>query len=290
VTAILFKKVESRNHLKNGAEPKSQMSREINTINMKTVYTVLIGVTLLIITGCGSTKNLTPSVQRVPAKFDFVPQSQAAIASANMTIVLIKPTFVSEIAEYLVSPFPEMAISMGNDFEELLTAKGFTMRGPFASVDEMVYNDKVNSSFILEIQIDLKPEYTVNLTKHSKTTAANLLLASEPLAYVTYTTDGDISFGGNLVLTALSPQYGEKIWKKNIALDKSTFKYAGTKRWDGYPNMSQQLVLDNGVFNTVSMELDKFYNNALNLVWRQIDPEEMKIVTEQAKKADKKGN
>jgi hypothetical protein len=255
---------------------------------MKTIYSLLIGVAVLIMTSCFSTKNLPPTVGREQAKFDFVPPTTAAIGSANMTIVLIKPTFVSAFAENLCPPFPQMALNMGNDFEELLAAKGFTMRGPFASRDEMVYNDKVNSSFILEISIDLQPIYNTKLTSHSSTGLANILLASQPLATITFTTSGDITFGGNLVITALSPQYGEKIWKKNIALEKTTFSYVGTTIWDGNPNMARQLELDNTVYNKVSAELDKFYNKSLDLVWKQIEPEEMKTVTEQAKKADKK--
>jgi hypothetical protein len=257
---------------------------------MKTTAKTLLVFTLFFLTNCSSTKNLAPSVLRVAPKFDFSPPNQAAIGSANMNIVLIRPKFVSDKVALLPSPFPEMAKNMGNDFEELLAAKGFTIRGPYNSRDEMVYTEKVNSSFILEIQIDLIPQESTSYIKHSKTTAANLLLASQPLAYISYTTVGTITFGGNLVLTALSPQYGEKIWKKSIALENSTFNYSGTTKWDGAPTMAEQLSKDNQVFNTVSAELDKFYGTALDLVWKQIDPAEMKIVTDQAKSADKKSN
>jgi hypothetical protein len=44
------------------------------------------------------------------------------------------------------------------------------------------------------------------------------------------------------------------------------------------------------VYNTISAELEKFYQEALNLAWQQIDPSEMKTVAEQAKKADKDSN
>lgn len=257
---------------------------------MKNYFNILVVFALLLLNSCSSTKNLTLSVQRIPAKFDYIPPSKADIGSAKMTIAIVKPVFVSKDPGYLVSPFPEMATSMGNDFEELLGAKGFTMRGPFNSRDEMVFNEKINSSFILEIQIDLTPQYTTNLTSHSHTGLANILIASQPLADITYTTNGEITFSGNLVLTALSPQYGEKMWKKNIALDKATFSYVGTTPWAGRPIMAQQLEKDNSVFNKVSGELDKFYMNALDLVWKQIDPEEMKIITKQAKEADSKGN
>lgn len=54
--------------------------------------------------------------------------------------------------------------------------------------------------------------------------------------------------------------------------------------------MAAQIMQDNKVYNTVATELEKFYNTALDLVWKQIDPKEMKIITKQAKEADSKGN
>ncbi len=62
-----------------------------------------------------------------------------------------------------------MAISMGNDFAELLTAKGFTIRGAFGSRDEMVYNDKLYSSFILEIGVELYPKFNCKYHYSTKT-------------------------------------------------------------------------------------------------------------------------
>ncbi len=51
--------------------------------------------------------------------------------------------------------------------------------------------------------------------------------------------------------------------------------------------MSEELNKDNKVYNTLSSESEKYYDKTLNLAWQQIDPEEMKTVADQAKKADK---
>lgn len=53
-----------------------------------------------------------------------------------------------------------------------------------------------------------------------------------------YKMNGEITLGGNLVLTASSPQYGEKIWKKSIALDKATFTYNGSLKWRELPSVA----------------------------------------------------
>ena len=256
---------------------------------------LLYATLTLLFAACSSTRNTTtttaPPVQRVPAKFDFSPPSRAQAGATSITIAIVKPTYVGKNPEYFVPPFNEMAASMGNDFEELLTAKGFTMRGPFGSRDEMVYNDKVNSSFVLEIGIELNPQYNrkYNTTTHSPSFAESLLDKNAPTTY-TQKMNGEITLGGNLVINAKSSQYGELIWKKNIALDPSSFTYSGSLTWDGVPTMAEELNKDNQVYNTLSAELEKFYLKALNLAWQQIDPSEMKSVAEQAKKADKKGS
>lgn len=235
------------------------------------------------------TTTTAPPLQRIPAKFDFSPPSRSQVASTTITIAIVRPMYVGKNAEYFVPPFKEMAESMGNDFEELLTAKGFTIRGPFGSRDEMVYNDKVNSSFVLEIGIELNPQYNRKYATTAKTNWGALLDKTASATTYTQKMSGEVILTGSLVINAKSAQYGELLWKKNIALQPASFTYTGSLTWTGVPTMAEELTKDNQVYNTVSKELEKFYLQALNLAWQQIDPAEMKSVAEQAKKADKKG-
>ena len=248
------------------------------------------------ITGCGSSKNTTitappPPAQRIPAKFDFSPPTRAQVGSAGITIAMVKPTYVGKNPEYFVNPFNEMAERMADDFDELLTAKGFTIRGPFGSRDEMVYEAKINSSFILEIGIELNPQYNrkYNTISHSPS-FAELMVDKYATTTYTYKMNGEITLGGNLVIKAKSAQYGELLWTKSIALDASSFTYTGQLKWTTVPTMADELKQDNQVYNTLSSELEKVYLKALNLAWQQIDVAEMKTVAEQGKKADKKGS
>lgn len=259
---------------------------------------LLVFLTLLvfgnIFYGCKTAKSTTAaplalSIQRTPAKFDFTPPSRSQMASTDITIAIVKPTYIDKNAEYFVPPFNEMATSMGNDFEELLTAKGFTVRGPFGSRDEMTYNDKLNSGFVLEISIDLQPHYNrMKTTIAHKPSFGELLVDKNAPTTYTYRINGEITFAGNLVINARSSRYGELIWKKNIALQPSSFNYIGTLTWRDIPSMADELNQDNQVYNTVSTELEKYYLKSLSLAWQQIDPEEMKTVADQAKKSDKK--
>jgi hypothetical protein len=246
---------------------------------MKKINLLLASLASIILVSCSSLKTTTTALQRVPSKFDYSPSSRTQAGAANLTIALVRPRFIGDNPEYFVAPFNEMATSMANDFEELLTAKGFTIRGPFGSRDEMVYNDKQNSNFALEVNIDLNPQYNRKYTYNP-----GLGLISAP----SYKMTGEITLAGSLVITATSPQYGEKIWKKNIALSRSTFTYVGTQKWQTVPSLADELKQDNEVYNTVSRELEKFYKQAMDLAWQQIEVLEMKTISEQAKKADKK--
>lgn len=244
---------------------------------------ILISAAIL---ACTPAKQSTGSTetQRMPAKFDYSPQSRQQAGSANLTIALIKPRFVDKNGtepQYLTPPFNDMAVSMGNDFEELLTAKGFTIRGPFGSRDEMVYNDKMNTSFALEINIDLNSSQYDRKYKYNP--GMGIIVAPN------YKISGDVILGGDLIITASSPQYGEKIWKKNITLEKLVFSYEGSVKWANVPSLADELKQDNVVYNAFASQLEKYYYQAMNLAWQQIEVVEMKTVAEQSKKADKKG-
>ena len=251
---------------------------------MKKTIMLLCATTTVFLVACSPTKQSSSAgEQRIAAKFDYSPPSRGQIGSANLTVALIKPRFVDKNGtqpQYLTPPFNDMATSMGNDFEELLSAKGFTMRGPFGPRDEMVYGDKVNSSFALEINIDLNSSQYNRKYKYNP--GLGVIVAAN------YKMTGDVILGGDLVITATSSQYGEKIWKKNITLEKLFFSYEGSLKWQDVPSLEDELMKDNVVYNAFAKQLEKYYQQAMNLAWQQIDVAEMKTVAEQAKKADKK--
>lgn len=251
---------------------------------MKSISRIVTFLTVSVFIGCTPAKqSASTGVQRMPAKFDYSPTARMQPGSAGLTIAMIKPRFVDKNGippQYLTPPFNDMATSMGNDFEELLSAKGFTMRGPFGSRDEMVYNDKINSSFALEINIDLnKTQYDI---KYKYSPGIGTLVPP------VYKMSGDVILGGDLVITASAPQYGEKIWKKNITLQTLSFRYEGSAKWNNLPTITDELQKDNAVYNAFAQALEKYYQQAMDLAWQQIEVAEMKTVAEQAKKADKR--
>jgi hypothetical protein len=234
----------------------------------------------LFFSGCIALKTSTPDVARIPAKFDFTPPSRAKVGSASLTIALVKTSYVQkDAAENLMSPYSDMASHMAEDFKELLTAKGFTVRGPFDSRDRMTYNDKLSTDIAVTVNIDLKRDYN---RKYKYDPGMGVILPAN------YKMSGQITLSPTLNIIANSPQYGELIWEKNISLDPVNFTYTGTLKWANIPEWPEELKQDNEVYNAFSKELDTIYLQALELAWQQIDLAEMKSVADQAKKADKK--
>jgi hypothetical protein len=240
-----------------------------------------------------STGTVQSLVEKVHAKFDFSPPSREKIGSAGITIAMVKPTYVHKNPEYLVPPFNDMASGMASDFDELLIAKGFTIKGPFGSRDEMTFNDKENSSFILEIDIELTfagADSRIYTTIEHAPSFAESVVNKYARSTYTYKVYGQIILGGKLVIKAKSARYGELLWTKSIDLEGSSFACPGQNEYPGKPEFHTELNQDALVYNTISRELEKLYSKALNLAWQQIDAAEMKTVAAEGKKADKKGN
>lgn len=154
----------------------------------------------------------------------------------------------------------------------------------------MTYNDKVNSNFILEIGIALKSpgkDRKYYLTTHSPSFSELMLNKNAPTT-TSYKMSGEIALSGDLVIKAKSSQYGELLWQKSIAMDVSSFTYTGTVAWNAVPTYADELKQDAAAYNPLARELEKCYNKALTLAWKQIDPAEMKTVADQGRKADRK--
>jgi hypothetical protein len=241
---------------------------------------------------CSESKQVTttvPNVQKNLPKFDYAPKILSKVGSSNITIALLNPTYGDHSLTF--DPFENMRKSMANDFEELLTAKGFKVRGPFNQIGEMLYNDKLNSDFIFLVDIDLNfKNINRSVKKNTRTNWGKLFdTNSNSMEEVYYTYKGEGSLTCNLTLTATSSKFGEKLWKKNITLAPTPFKYTGTKQWNNSSvSLYNEILKDNSVYNEIADVLEKQYIALFELVEKQIEVDEMKTVSTEAHKVDGK--
>lgn len=257
----------------------------------KNLLTVAFFATIVsLLSACSASKQTAssnPEVPKILPKFDYSPKNGTKVGSSNLTIALVSPAFGDP--SLTMNPFEDMRKSMANDFEELLTSKGFKVRGPFNQVGEMLYNDKQNSDFIFLVEIDLNFKNIDRTVKWNSKTNWGAVLTGQNGEYGWYTYTGQGTFVCNLTLTATSTKFGEKLWKKNITLPPSAFKYIGTRQWsDNRATLYDEVMQDNTVYNAVAKVLESQYQQVFDLVERQIEVEEMKTVSVEAHKVDAK--
>lgn len=253
-------------------------------------HKIFLILAVVVIGACASSKP-TPSTEitKIQPVFDYAPKGTGAPGSAGMRIALINPIFAEHLSS--VNPFQAMRKNMANDFEELLAAKGFKIRGPFEQFGELLYDDKLNSDFIFEVEVDL--DFRSVDRKRRTVSEANWGKILNPYTNETsdtyYMYEGQGAIVCNLILTAKSTNYGEKLWKKNISLPAVPFKYQGKAKWSSSnATLLDEIRQDNSVFNEISKLLESQYSVIFDLVDRQIDVDEMKTVAAAAKKVDRK--
>ena len=217
--------------------------------------------------------------ERISPKFSYSPETRESVASTGITIALLNPVFINKDINRAGSPWSDFAKAMASDIEELLTSKGFKVRGPFSSIDDMVVSDKTNSDFIIKISIDIEP----NLQRKIKQNY-------EPFVggYTYKVTQGDGSIGGKIQLTALSCFSSEKLWKKDLDINEKKFSYAGSIKWPtSIINPVTELQQDVNLWNPVCKILEEMYKESFDIFYKQFAKEEMIPVAEESRKTDK---
>lgn len=113
--------------------------------------------------------------------------------------------------------------AMTNDFEETLNKRGFLLKGPYDSYNNMVYSDRTNSDLILQAQIDVYPEMLDLNSKH------NYL----PIGYKIINSTARI--GGHISLTIFEPMTKTKLWTRSVPVPDRTFTFEGEKVYTDPP-------------------------------------------------------
>ena len=202
--------------------------------------------------------------------FDYATKNSVPPGSAGLTIGLINPGFnVTGISGTKLSKtFSE---SLGKDLEEMLTAKGFKIQGPFASIDEMVYSEKQKCDFVMEVTAmpEIQAVGTYYTSGDGKT---------KPIDY-RYAGTGSLTGKINIVL--YEPMSREKVWTKSVVIPPvENIKLDECKAWT-----AQVIVLDDpNIYNEVGKALQNSYNNILTKIDSHITKEEWAPIHRPAKK------
>jgi hypothetical protein len=208
--------------------------------------------------------------------YNWSPKSSSPPGSANITIALIEPNYLISWDGYIPEPFYSYRESIEADFLELLTEKGFTVRGPFRSRDEMVYSDKENCEIALTLAID-------PIFKTISGGWRNQLIKCDYGSYAVKF-NGIVSMYGKINISALEPISGEKVWTKSVELPGGTTTEIESKLYcDSSPNLLNYMN-EAGVGNPFTILLQSTYGETLTKCNNIINTEEFQKLIPQIQK------
>ncbi len=232
----------------------------------------------LFVLGCGAS---APPKERYAPSFDYTPPEQAAPGSADVTFALVSPRYAEEIDWIHVSPFTEFARNIGLDFQEVLSARGYTVRGPFETYDEMTFPDKKGSDLVLVPTLDVRVEIT-NVQLDDR---VNLFTGKK-----TYVPKGDAILSGRVTLSLTESLSNERMWFKSVDIDQRVVvPWVGRLEYAQAPTQVTMQDVDFAEIGPVfGRSLETFYARTVQATWDYLHPEEMALVKKQAQEVKAK--
>lgn len=227
---------------------------------------ILISIVILgMLASCKVTKPTPPPTMRA-CRFDYVPPRDSTRTAQSINIALVHPTFVKTFKGADRVPYSTFVKSMESDFIEMLTARGYNYLGPFHTYDEMVYSDKKTADLVLDIEVDL------NFTGDFLKTYSYTDYTTKQIKYQYYY-DGIAYMNGKVNLVISEPFTKTRVWVKSVPISGVSFYIKSFYRYTGKAIPETDVT----VWNTLTENMEKAYQQALQTCWKHLDPEELKI-------------
>lgn len=222
-----------------------------------------------------------PTKPRVAPTFDYTPAANAEPMSANITFAVVGSHF-----ETPVPLFERFSSNMARDFAEILTSRGFTIRGPFATYDEMTFPDKENSNLVLSAAVDFTPD-TSGLETVELATLAGVVDAVLGGGRTTsdgrYKVQGTVRLEGRVTLVVAESLTNEKMWTKSVDIEPITVALNGERVFAAVPShLAEVLEHENQFYTDLGRALAGRYVEIMERTHAYLDPREMALVDRQA--------
>lgn len=204
--------------------------------------------------------------------YDYAPPSKSAAKSAQVVFLLVDPAYQEKFQYSSYKIFSDFSKAMSADYNESLTAKGYSVRGPFEYYDQVVYNDKKESDLLLQVEID----FDINPANITWTSFPKYVSGSGRNAvYSTaYNYAGYFILSGKVNLVASEPLTKEKLWAKSIPLKQKEVHVTPFYSTD-LKSYNTGFSKDPGVINPMIEALEDYYKQVFNTSWNHLDPNEL---------------
>lgn len=230
----------------------------------------ILGIGLLLFVGSLSEKVVLE--ERMVPRFEYTPEEAPGLGSADLTISLISPNYARGITAS-AEPFYSFKKSLEAEMMELLTQRGYSVRGPFRSIDEMLYSDKEASHLAISISIEPIFDWVAGGWREVEVNGGGK-------GYIVK--EGIGRLYGKLNLLAIEPISGERMWAKSVSIpEQRTKEFSSYYVYGGRGDVSSLTSLsvlcrdgDNNVSNALTEVFQATFDDIMNQTWRHLDPAE----------------
>jgi hypothetical protein len=239
---------------------------------------ILLATTVWLMAGCFAPQQAVQTKQTFT--FEYTPKETNKAGSANMVLALVRPYYAADFTSGSGELFKSFQNALTEDINELILAKGFSLKGPYQGFDEMVFDDKKNTEMLIEIEI--APRFTAQ--EGGWRTNVSLLGPN----YNSYSYSGKVSLVGKINLSGVEPLTHEKIWSKSVSIPnvedipiETSAKYTRILR-------PIELINDPGVYNALGKALMTQYTGIMDKIAAHFNVEEFNTMKSQVKELKSK--
>lgn len=237
------------------------------------LHVCIIAMVCAFIGACATGRSSEPPVRRIEPNFDYNP-AETTPGKTDITFAAVGSQFDIPFGQTAVPIFKRFADNMANDFGEIITARGYTLRGPFQTFDEMTFVDKDNSNLILNAKVDLQSDLSGTDVRFAKS-----LLTSGG----SFKVSGQVLVTGRISLIISESLTNEKMWTKSVNITPITVELTPMS---GYPRsnitVADVLQNDDKFYTSLGLKLDRQYQEIMNRTYGYLDPREMTLLNKQA--------
>lgn len=262
------------------------MSVEGNMKEFRFLVVLPFLLSMLLFSACAPVKEVRKEVGTLNLNYSF---PDGELNKTNFAIAIVSPDFIdkkfsnnADASDFNVRFYKDYAerlkIAFTSAFQELISKKGFNIKGPFASFDDLTYNEKKEAYF------SLVP--TMNVTIENLNTQWRVDSG-------VYTREGVIQISGELRLDFIEPMTREKILVQRINLSSFNIKkpFKSQTKFGQPQNLTESIIyslkssIDSAFKPSEELEdtsdkaladaCNEFFKKSMERIWEFVSTEEL---------------
>jgi len=243
------------------------------TKNLLSAIAAIFFITILLASATQKATPPPPPPTIKVATYDYAPPQNEKPKSAQVVFLLVDPSYQERFTYSNYKLFSNFSKAMSADYNEALTAKGYTVRGPFEYYDQVVYSDKKESDLMLSVEIDFDlNDQNINWIPHQYYISGK----GKYIQYGTnYSIGGFFILSGKVNMVVSEPITREKLWAKSIPLKQKQIPVSSYYYHSQLKNYNSAFTKDPLIINPITNALEEYYQHVFNTSWNHLEPNEL---------------